>query len=91
MSREGENRYRDDYNTVDQTTAGHYSFPSPPSHPCERRPLIAASATPGENRVVLGEPYSARTIEMACSFADVRGRAFDPEIAVASPLSSSER
>ncbi len=30
----------------------------------------------------LGEPCSARTIEMACSFADVRHRAFDPATAV---------
>jgi streptomycin 6-kinase len=30
----------------------------------------------------LGEPCSARTIEMACSFADVRRRAFDPQTAV---------
>jgi streptomycin 6-kinase len=30
----------------------------------------------------LGEPCSARTIEKACSFADVRCRAFDAETAV---------
>src|SRR5262249_43390833 len=30
----------------------------------------------------LGEPCSARTIERACSFADLRHRAFDPAIAV---------
>jgi streptomycin 6-kinase len=30
----------------------------------------------------LGEPCSTRTVEMACRFADIRCRAFDPEIAV---------
>ena len=30
----------------------------------------------------LGEPCSAQTVEMACRFADIRCRAFDPEVAV---------